>query len=200
MHNRVTSHRGSSPPCTRHPIHACAPVCCVVVVFSSPVSVLYFVPPFSFQPFLMFTSEFNERSRSNPLCDFRLGTVATSDHETPLTGYEPKKDLNLVNTEELDLAATSDVYWLHTLDDDASLNDPNVDDNQLAKYLAVVVDSTGKPVEMRSNNDQFSCDTRNLKSAQSQFPVDPSTRNDLSNWRVCSNKNRGRARKRSCTD
>ena len=73
-----------------------------MVDFSSPVSVLYFVPPFSFQPFLMFTSEFNERSRSNPLCDFRLGTVATSDHETPLTGYEPNKDLNLVNTEELD--------------------------------------------------------------------------------------------------
>ena len=42
MHNRVTSHRGSSPPCTRHPIHACAPVCCVVVDFSSTVSVLYF--------------------------------------------------------------------------------------------------------------------------------------------------------------
>ena len=123
----------------------------------------------------MFTSEFNERSRSNPLCDFCLGTVVTSDHETPLTGYEPNKDLNLVNTEELDLAATSDVYWQHTLDDDASLNDPNVDDNQLAKYLAVVVDSTGKPVEMRSNNDQFSCDTRNLKGAQSQFPVVPQT-------------------------
>ena len=119
----------------------------------------------------MFTSEFNERSRSNPLCDFRLGTVVTSDHETPLTGYEPKKDLNLVNTEELDLAATSDVYWQHTLDDDASLNDPDVDDNQLAKYLAVVVDSTGKLVEMRSNNDQFFCDIRNLKSAQSQFPL-----------------------------
>ena len=119
----------------------------------------------------MFTSAFNERSRSNPLCDFSLGTVVTSDHETPLTGYEPKKDLNLVNTEELDLAATSDVYWQHTLDDDASLNDPDVDDNQLAKYLAVVVDSTGKPVEMRSNNDQFSCNTRNLKSAQNQFPL-----------------------------
>ena len=56
-----------------------------------------------------------------------------------------------------------------------SLNDPNVDDNQLAKYLAVVVESTGKPVEMRSSNDQFSCDTRNLKSAQSQFPVVPQT-------------------------
>ena len=35
----MVSHRtcGSSPPCTRHPIHACAPVCCVLVVFSSPV-------------------------------------------------------------------------------------------------------------------------------------------------------------------
>ena len=76
-----------------------------------------------------------------------------------------------MNTEKLDLATTSDVYWQHTLDDDASLNDSNVDDNQLAKYLAVVVDETGKPVEIQSNNDQFSCDIRNLNSAQSQFPV-----------------------------
>ena len=118
----------------------------------------------------MSNSVLNERFRPNPLCNFRLGTVVTSDYETPLTGYEPKKDLNLTNTEELDLATTSDVYWQHTLDDDAFLNDPEVDDNQLAQFLAVVVDSTGKPVEMRSNNDQFSSDTRNLKSAQSQFP------------------------------
>ena len=34
-----------------------------------------------------------------------------------------------------------------------------------------MVDRTGQPVEVRSNNDQFSCDTRNLKSAQSQFPL-----------------------------
>ena len=33
----------------------------------------------------MFSSVFTEKFRSNPLCDFRLGTVATSDHETPLT-------------------------------------------------------------------------------------------------------------------
>ena len=76
-----------------------------------------------------------------------------------------------MDTEELDLAATSDIYWQHTLDDNTSLNDPNVDDNQLAKYLAGVVESTGRPVELRSSKDQFSCDTRNLKSAQSQFPV-----------------------------
>ena len=119
----------------------------------------------------MSSSEFHEKLKSKSLCDFRLGTVATSDHETPLTGYEPKRDLNLVDTEELDLAATSDIYWQHTLDDNTSLNDPSVDDNQLAMYIAGVVDSTEKPVEPRSSKDQFSWDTRNLKSAQSQFPV-----------------------------
>ena len=41
--------------------------------------------------------------------------MVTSDYETPLTGYEPKKDLNLTNAEELDLATTSDIYWQHTL-------------------------------------------------------------------------------------
>ena len=143
-----------------------------LVCFLLACLVLYLFSPFSFQPFLMFTSALNERSRSNHLCDFRLGTVVTSDYETPLTGYEPKQDLNLTNAEELDLATTSDIYWQHTLDDDALfLNDPDVDDNQLAKFLAVVVDRTGKPVEMRSNNDQFSCDIRNLKSAQNQFPL-----------------------------
>ena len=141
-----------------------------LVCFLLACLVLYLVSPFSFQPFLMSNSVLNERFRPNPLCNFRLGTVVTSDYETPLTGYEPNKDLNLTNTEELDLATTSDVYWQPTLDDDAFLNDPEVDDNQLAQFLAGVVDSTGKPVEMRSNNDQFSCDTRNLKSAQSQFP------------------------------
>ena len=87
MHNRVTSHRGSRPPCMRHPIHACAPVRCVVVVSLHPSPVFYFLPLLFFQPFQMSSSEFHERLRSNPLCDFRLGTVATSDHETPLTEY-----------------------------------------------------------------------------------------------------------------
>ena len=34
-----------------------------------------------------------------------------------------------------------------------------------------MVDRTGQPVEIRSNSDQFSCDIRNVKSAQSQFPL-----------------------------
>ena len=80
------SHRtcGSSPPCTRHPIHACAPVCCVVVVLFTRLLFL-FVPLLSFRPFQMSSSEFHERLKSKDLRDFRLGTVATSDHETPLT-------------------------------------------------------------------------------------------------------------------
>ena len=85
MHNGVTSHLW-----LKSALHASSHPCmCTCVLrlgcFLLACPVLYFVPPFSFQPFLMFTSEFNERSRSNPLCDFRLGTVVTSDHETPLT-------------------------------------------------------------------------------------------------------------------
>ena len=67
---------------------------------------------------------------------------------------------------------SSDIYFQNALDDTASFsNVPDVDDNELAEFLAVVVDRTGKPVEVRSNNDQFFCDIRNLKSAQSQFPL-----------------------------
>ena len=39
----------------------------------------------------MFTSALNERSRSNSLCDFRLGTVVTSDYETLLTEEEEQE-------------------------------------------------------------------------------------------------------------
>ena len=70
-------------------VHLCVLRCGCFLLASL---VLYFVPPFSFQPFLMFTSAFNERSRSNPLCDFRLGTVVTTDHETPLTEFVQAHD------------------------------------------------------------------------------------------------------------
>ena len=133
--------------------------------------VFYLVSLFYFQPFLMSTSVPNERFRSNPLCDSSLGSVVTSDYVTPLTGYEPNQEMNLTDAEELDLTISSDIYFQNALGDLSSYpNDPDVDDNELVEFLAVLVDRTGKPVEVRSNNDQFSCDTRNLKSAQSQFP------------------------------
>ena len=134
--------------------------------------VFYLVSLFLFQPFLMSTSAPDEMSVPNPLCDSSLGSVVTSDYVTPLTGYEPNQEMNLTNAEELDLTTTSDIYFQNALGDISSFpNDPDVDDNELAEFLAVEVERTGKLVEVRSNNDQFSCDTRNLKSAQSQFPL-----------------------------
>ena len=80
--------------------------------------------------------------------------------------------MDFTDADELNLATSSDIYFQNVLDDTASFpNVPDVDDNELAEFLAVVVDRTGQPVEVRSNNDQFSCDIRNLKSAQSQFPL-----------------------------
>ena len=113
----------------------------------------------------------DEISMEDPLCDSSLGSMVILDYVTPLTGYKPN-DMELTDADELNLATSSDINFQNAVDDTASFpNVPDVDDNQLAKYLAVVVDRTGQPVEVRSNNDQFSCDIRNLKSAQSQFPL-----------------------------
>ena len=113
----------------------------------------------------------DEISMEDPLCDSSLGSMVSLDYVTPDTGYEPK-DMELADINERNLATSSDIYFQNTLDDTASFpNVPDVDDNELAEFLASVVDRTGQPVEVRSNNDQFSCDIRNLKSAQSQFPL-----------------------------
>ena len=113
----------------------------------------------------------DEISMEDPLCKSSFGSMVTLDHVTPVTGYEPK-DMELADTNERNLATTSDIYFQNALDDTASFpNVPDVDDDELAEFLAVVVDRTGQPVEVRSNSDQFSCDIRNLKSAQSQFPL-----------------------------
>ena len=132
----------------------------------------------------------DEISMEDPLCDSSLGSMVTLDCHT-LTGYEPK-EMELTDADELNLATSSDIYFQNALDDTASFpNVPDVDDNELAECLAVVVDRTGQPVEVRSNNDQFSCDIRNLKSAQSEFPlVTHPKKDDQSNWGVCSRKDR----------
>ena len=158
-----------------HPCHPCMRTCVLCLelsVFFFVSSSFYFLSLFLFQLYLMSTSAPDEMFVSNPLCDSSLGSVVTSDYVTPLTGYEPKQDMNLTDADEPNLATSSDIYFQNALDDTASFpNVPDVDDNELAEFLAVVVDRTGKPVEVRSNNDQFSYDTRNLKSAQSQFPL-----------------------------
>ena len=113
----------------------------------------------------------DEFSIEDHLCNSSLGSMVTLDYVTPLTGYEPK-EMELRDADELNLATTSDIYFQNALDDTTSFpNDPDVDDNELADFLAIVVDRTEQPVQVRSNSDQFSCDIRNLKSAQSQFPL-----------------------------
>ena len=97
--------------------------------------------------------------------------MVSLDYVTPDTGYEPK-DMELADTNELNLAASSDIYFQDTLEDKASFpNVPDVDDDELAEFLAVVVDRTEQPVSERSNSDHFSCSVRNVKSAQNQFPL-----------------------------
>ena len=78
--------------------------------------------------------------------------------------------MELADTNERNLATSIDIYFQNTLEDTASFPNPDIDDDELAEFLAVVVDRTGQPVEVRSNSDHFPCDIRNVKSAQSQFP------------------------------
>ena len=143
MHSVHTSHLWLkvSPCVSFHIIHACALVSWFLECSLFTVSLL--LPPFLFQLYLM----------SIP------APVVTLDNVTPLTGYEPK-EMELTDADELNLATSSNIHF----------NVPDFDDDELAEFLAVVIDRTGQPVEVRSNNDQFSCDTRNLKSAQNQFP------------------------------
>ena len=158
-----------SPCVSFHIIHACALVSGRLSGLSSPVSLL--LPQFLFQLYLMSIPAPDEISMEDPLCDSSLGSMVTLDYVTHLTGYEPK-NMDLTDADELNLATSSDIYFQNALDDTASFpNVPDVDDNELAEFLAVVVDRTGQPVEVRSNSDHFSCSVRNVKSAQNQFPV-----------------------------
>ena len=84
----------------------------------------------------------------DPLCNSSYGSMVSLDYVTPLTGYEPK-EMELTDADELNLATSSDIYFQNTLDDKASFpNVPDVDNDELAEFLAVVVDRTGQPVEV----------------------------------------------------
>ena len=106
----------------------------------------------------------------DPLCNSSFGSMVSLDYVTPDTGYEPK-GMELADTNELNLATSSDIYFQDILEDTASFPNPDIDDDEVAKFLAVVVDRTGQSVEVRSNSDHFPCSVRKVKSAQNQFPV-----------------------------
>ena len=76
-----------------------------------------------------------------------------------------------LGTNELNNAASSDIYFQDSLEDTVSLSNPDIDDDELGKLLAIVVERTGQPVLERSENDHFPCSVRNVKSAQNQCPL-----------------------------
>ena len=108
-------------------------------------------------------------SMNNPLCHSAIGSMATFDYCTPDTGYEP--NVMELGTNELNNAASGDIYFQDSLEDTVSLSNPDIDDDELGKLLAIVVDRTGQPVLERSDRDHFPCSVRNVKSAQNQFPL-----------------------------
>ena len=76
-----------------------------------------------------------------------------------------------LGTNELNNAASSDIYFQESLDDTVSFSNPDIDDDEFGMLLAVVVDRAGQPAVERSNSDHFPCSVRNVKSALNQFPL-----------------------------
>ena len=109
-------------------------------------------------------------SMKNPLCHSAEGSLVSLDKCISRTGYEPNV-MELEGTTELNNAASSDIYFQDSFDEKVSPSDPYIDDDELGNMLAVVVDRTGQPVEVRSDSDHFPCSVRTVKSAQNQFPL-----------------------------
>ena len=84
---------------------------------------LYLVLKSFFHLFLSPAMVPDENSMEDPLCDSSFGSMVTLDYVTPDTGFEPK-DMELTDTNERNLATSSDIYFQNTLDGTASF--PNV--------------------------------------------------------------------------
>ena len=70
----------------------------------------YLLPKFLFHLFLIPAMVPDDDSMNNPLCHFAIGSMVTFDYVTPDTGYEPK-DMELADTNELNIAASGDIYF-----------------------------------------------------------------------------------------
>ena len=134
----------SSHPCMR----TCG-WCLELSVFFLVFLVFYLVSLFLFQLFLMSHLSVQREVHAKLPARLQLGERVHIRLRHTLTGYEPKQEMNLTDAEELDLTTSSNIYFQNALGDLSSYpNDPDFDDNELAEFLAVVVDRTGKPVEV----------------------------------------------------
>ena len=94
---------------------------------------LYFVLQSFFHLFLNPAMVLDENSKEDPLCNSIFGSMVSLDYVTPDTGYEPK-DMELADTNELNLATSSDIYFQNALEDTASFPNAHIDDDELAEF------------------------------------------------------------------
>ena len=198
----VVSHRtcGSRLPRVCHPCHPCMRTCgwCLELsVFFLVSFVFYLVSPFFFQPFLMSTSAPNERSMSNPLCYSSLGSVVhirlrhTPHRLWAQEGLEPHERWR----------ARPRYHQWYLLPAHPGRHGFLPQRSRSRRQPACGIPCScgrleqGNLLEVRSNNDQFSCDIRNLKRAQNQFPLVTQPEMICQTGVVCSSKDRWRARK-----
>ena len=80
---------------------------------------LYFVLKSFFHLFLNPAMVPDENSMEDLLCNSSFGSMVSLNYVTPDTGYEPK-DMELADTNERNLATSSDIYFQNTLEDTAS--------------------------------------------------------------------------------
>ena len=80
---------------------------------------LYFVLKSFFHLFLIPAMVPDEISMEDPLCNSSFGSMVSLDYVTPDTGYEPK-DMEIADTNERNLATSSDIYFQNALEDTAS--------------------------------------------------------------------------------
>ena len=83
----------------------------------------YLLLKFLFHLFLIPAMVPDDDSMNDPLCNSAIGSMVTFDYVTPDTGYEPK-DMELTDTNELNLATSSDIYFQDFLEDTVSFSTP----------------------------------------------------------------------------
>ena len=126
---------------------------------------LYFFLKSFFQLFLIPSMEPDENSMEDPLCNSSFESMVSLDYVTPDTGYEPK-DMELADTNERSgTSRPPAISTSRTPSRIQPLSPTPTSTTMNLPFLAVVVDRTGQPVEVRSNSDHFFCGVRNVKSA-----------------------------------
>ena len=193
----VSTHRtcGSRLPRVCHPCHPCMRTCvwCLQLsVFFFVSFVFYLVSPFSFQTFLMSTSALNERSMSNLLCYSSLGSVVTSDYVTPSQVMSPRRtwtSWTLKSWTSLPPAMSiSSTTWTTLL---PSPTIPTSTTTSLRNSLQLWSIEQGNLLRWEAIMINFLVTSETWKVFKISFLFSHSTqKNDQSNWRVCSRKDR----------